>query len=221
MDVAIFASVRRSAIAVDLGDGEDVQLQCNFRKELIVTQGLPPLTELSRFAGSYWAKSAASAPVTSVPTTASLLTIYNGNPDGGKSVVIDSLFMEVVAVTAAIQGWGIMVCLSKVVQSVQAQSIIPNCTVAGRNTYGGNVTIGTQAMDAVSGVVGNWMPIGSSPSPQNTLQIGTTIDFDVKGLLIIPPKHSMGMTVLAGAATASSIQVGVRWHELMMPTIQY
>lgn len=215
LEVLNTANVRGLA-PLNAGQDTEDELQINNRGDSLVAIALPELTEIVRLNESYWAKSLASAPVVAIPTTASLFTLYNGNLAGGKCVVIDSLFMHVVAVTAAIQGWGIITCLSKVVQAVQAQSIIPNCLKAGKNTYSGNVTCGTQAMDAVSGVVGNWMPIGASPSPQNTLQIGTTIEVPVKGMIIIPPTHSMGVSVLAGAATASSVQVGCRWHEVQL-----
>jgi hypothetical protein len=72
-------------------------------------------------------------------------------------------------------------------------------------------------IDADNGVAANWQPLGSSPAHQNTPQIGTTLDVDLKGKIILPPGGQLALTVLAGAATATSVQLGVRWHELVLP----
>ena len=53
-------------------------------------QGLPELTEIVRLGNSWQMMGAASAGLTAVPTTAGLLTLWNGEPDNGNIYVIDS-----------------------------------------------------------------------------------------------------------------------------------
>jgi hypothetical protein len=42
------------------------------------------------------------------------------------------------------------------------------------------------------------------------------VDVDVKGLMILPPGGQLALTALAGAATAASVQLGIRWHEMKL-----
>src|SRR3990167_4890132 len=68
--------------------------------DLLVAAGLPPLAALVALGDSYWARTTtAAAPVTAIPTDAALIGLWNGEPDGGKSYVIDSVFCVITTAT--------------------------------------------------------------------------------------------------------------------------
>lgn len=187
----------------------------------LVTQGMPDLTAIVSRGSSYWASTTtAAAPVTAIPTTAALLGLYNGEQDNGKSYVIDSVFVVQVAVTAAIQNVGILANLSMAqITTAIANTITPR-PLRANAAYRGNARVAVGiTLNATDGVAANWLPIGSTGAGQNTLQIGTIVDIDVKGGIIVPPKGQLSLSALAGAATASSIQIGVRWHEVILPPV--
>ena len=216
----IFLAVRGS-YQPNYPEGVDEQPQLNNRGEQIVSAGLPPLAQLASLGNSYWASTTtAAAPVIAIPTTAALIGLWNGEPAGGKSYIIDSLFVVQVAVTAAIQNVGILANIA--LQRVD--TALAN-TIAPRNMYStlpyrgrGRVAVGI-TLDAANGIAANWMPMGTTAAPAGSLQIGTVVDCDVKGGIIIPPGGQLALSAIAGAATASSIQIGFRWHEVILPPV--
>jgi hypothetical protein len=221
MAMTIKGIVRGSA-QPNLAEGSEAELQVNNRAELLIAAGLPPLATVTNKGNSWWASTTtAAAPVVAIPTTAALLGLWNGEPDNGKSYIIDSIFMVVVVVTAAVQNYGILGNVSQAQILTAIADTITKRPLKGGAVYGGSARVAVGiTLGGTDGIAANWMPMGSTGPGQNTLQIGTVIDYDVKGRIIIPPKNQFSMSVLAGAATASSIQVGVRWHEaILSPTV--
>lgn len=218
MDTTSHGRVRHNAIPA-FGEGTDNPLQLNMRGEQIVANAMPLNAQLVSMGGSYQASTTtAAAPVIAVPTTAALLGLWNGENDNGKSYVIDSIFAYVVANTAAVQSMGLLANVSiQPVLTALANTIAPRALRANRPYVGAaRVAVGI-TLDAASGVASNWFPMGQSVANSNTPQIGQIIEVPVNGLIILPPKGQLALTVLAGAATASSVQLGVRWHEMQLP----
>jgi len=206
----------------NFGEGVEKPPYINQRGEQLVAAGLPPLTSLVALGDSWMAKTAtAAAPVIAIPTTGSLIALYNAEPENGKSYVIDSLFLLVVANTAAVQSHCLLANLAPNPSTIVAPAIgiTPN-PMRGSRAYGGlaRVAVGL-ALDATNGVAANWFPLGPSIPNSNTPQIGSAIDWPLDGSIIVPPKGLFALTALAGAATASSVQIGFRWHELLLPPI--
>jgi hypothetical protein len=204
-------------------EGSDEQPQLNTRGEQIVAQGLPPLAQLVSLGNSYQAATTtAAAPVIAIPTTAALIGLWNGEQDDGKSYVIDSVFAFVVASTVAQQSLSILGNLSMAqIPTAIANTITPRSLRAGQ-AYRGSARIAVGiTLNATDGVAANWFPIGNNP-PQiagATNNIGTMLEWDCKGMFVIPPKNQFSLTVLSAAATATSVQVGFRWHELKLPSV--
>lgn len=216
MDASIMAEVRAGQ-PVNFTDGESLA-QINNRGDLLVAQSVPIGVELARLGNSYMAQTAAVAPVVAVPTTATLISLYNGETGlQAKSYIIDSLFVMQVVVTAAIQNVGILVNQAFSPPTVPTGTITPRC-LRGLKNYGGAARVGAAvAIDATNGVVGNWFPWGSTGPGQNTLQVGTILDVPADGKLIVPPGGLLALTAIAGTATASSVILGLRWHEVLVP----
>lgn len=222
MKNTIYMSVRGSQ-QPNYAEGTDEQPQLNTRGEQIIVQGLPPLAQLVNAGNSYQASTTtAAAPVVAIPTTAALIGLWNGEQDNGKSYVIDSVFALVVASTAAQQTMSILGNLSLAqIPTAIANTITPRPLRAGQ-PYRGNARIAVGiTLNATDGVAANWFPIGNNP-PQiagATNNIGSSMEWDCKGMFVIPPKNQMSFTVIAPAATATSIQIGFRWHELQLPSV--
>lgn len=202
-------------------EGDEVQIAGNSRGAAMVANDFPLLTTIVAAGNSYWASMASGgAPVTAIPTTAALFGLYNGEPDNGKSYIIDSIFAVQIVITAAIQNIGILANISQAqITTAIANTITPR-SLRGNLPYRGaaRVAVGL-TLNASDGVASNWMPIGNTGPGQNTLQIGTVVDVDVKGLIIIPPKGQLSLSALGGAATAASVLLGCRWHEAILPQV--
>lgn len=71
---------------------EEEQFHLNSRGDQIVSQGLPELTEIVRLGDSWQIASigAGQAALTVRPTTVAGLTIVNGEPANGKTLIVDS-----------------------------------------------------------------------------------------------------------------------------------
>jgi hypothetical protein len=198
-------------------DGQAHSPLLNHRGDLLVAQSLPPRAELVSRGHSWFVKGAAAAPVVATPTTASLLLLWNGSSD--RVYVIDSVFLVQVVVTAAIQNVGILANIAKQKVTTAPTNDLTPLPLYGNRKYAGEAIVDEGAtLDAVNGVAAAWMPLGSTGPGQNTLQIGTIVDVDVQGLIILPPGGQLALTALAGTATAASVQLGVRWHELKLKT---
>jgi hypothetical protein len=209
----------RGAQAPVLPEGGDDQPCITTRGDQLVANSLPLNAQLVASGQSFVASTTtAAAPVIAIPTTAALLGLWNGEPDNGKCYVIDSFFAVIVAATAAVQAMSILANVSvQRVDTALANTITPKGLRANRPYNGqGRVAVGI-TLDAVNGVAANWFAWGPSPTPANTTQVGQCIDIPVNGSIILPPKGQLALSVLSGAATASSVQIGVRWHEVQMP----
>jgi hypothetical protein len=203
------------ALPSKLALNDDEQLRVNLLGDLRIAVALPSLAEIVRFGNSYQARTTtAAAPVAAIPTTAALISLWNGEADDGKSLVIDSVFAVTVASTTAQQTPTILGMLNSLAIPTAIAATITPISLLGNKTYGGRarVAVGTTVVDA------GWFPFGTN-APQlagATNNIGSCTDIRLDGLIIVPPKGQFNLSVLSAAATASSIQVGLRWHEIQL-----
>lgn len=197
------------------GEGASVDGLVHSAGGLLVAQDLPARAARVLQGESYQVITAtAAAPVTAIPTTASLLELQN--LDSSKHYVIDEAFVLVVAATAAIQAMGILLNVGLIAKAAIAQTLTIRCTKGGK-AYGGSgaAAVGTTIAAAAGGVASNWLPYGPSPTPVNTTQVGQVMVARINGGIVLPPGGvSLGMSVISGAATATSVQLGLRWHEV-------
>jgi hypothetical protein len=213
----------RGSVQANYAEGHDEQAMINTRGEQIIVQGLPPLSQIVKAGNSYQASTtSAAAPVVAIPTTAALIGLWNGEPDNGKTYVIDSVFCFTVASTAAQQANTILANISQAqIPTAIANTITPRPLRANMPYRGAaRIAVGI-TLNATDGVAANWFPIGSNGPliAGATNNIGSCTDIDCKGMFLIPPKGQFSLTVISSAATATSVQVGFRWHELVVPPV--
>lgn len=210
LDVSILKFVRKVAPGLyATGDGKP---HVNSRGDALVALGLPPASELVRLGESYGVvQAAAVAPVVALPTTTAQVSLWNGESDGGKSYVIDSVFMTVVVSAGAATGIGLAGMLNK--GRVSAMTADINSSIFG---LAGHAYAGKGKVDLAATVVDDgWHPIGNSiVGPAS--QIGLNIDVEVYGKYIVPPGGAFSLAALANTVTTITVKMGCRWHEVQL-----
>ena len=213
---SILRAIRRGGDA----DGQDFPVSVNEHNELIVAQGLPPYTEMTRRGmGRTVQTSTLFAPLTAVPTTTAALEIWN-NTSSGKDLVVDTLFADQILGTAAAQAFAIFACVSvpKAVPSLTALTV--NST-SGKALY--TSSVGSEVVTGVGTTViaNGWRPWGNpiangtaAATPMNSWHA------EVNGRLIAPPGCSVLLHITGSLATASSFQVGCGFYMVPRLTVE-
>lgn len=219
---AVVEMLVRGSQQPNYGEGVEQQPALTPQGAQVTAVDLPSAALRVAAGNSYQVRTTtAAAPVSAVPTTAALLGIWNGEPANGKSYVIEDFFAVIVAATAAIQATGILYCLHFNPATITTiTGALTPINLRGNLPYRGLAQVAAGVtLDATNGVAAAWYPIGTSSAPVNTTQVGQTIEVPVNGRIIIPPGGKLGLTVISGATTATSVQLGLRWHEVNLPPV--
>src|SRR5574342_612067 len=98
----LIARVRgKSDTVQNLPSGGEGVVNVNPRGDLLISQGISPRGDITRMRNSYMAvASSAVAPVVAIPTTTARVTLWNGEPDGGRSYIIEAAFLFISASAA-------------------------------------------------------------------------------------------------------------------------
>lgn len=218
--VSIFARVRKLLEGLDQSAPDnETQLTVNEQLEILTAAGASPYGEITKLGRSFEVHTtAAVAAVAAVPTTANLLSVWNGEPDGGRVLVIDRCWVLTAATTAATGSLGLIGALGQTrVASLASASL----TINANNGNGGKdtkVVNSTTSFDAVTGVAANWRALPGQPFTARgnaTTGIGIVVSADVQGRIIVPPGRLFGLHILADT-TATTATVGIEWHERYM-----
>lgn len=197
---------------------EEEELHLNSVGDFIVSEGLPTKAEIVRMGNSWQVLGAASTGLTAVPTTAGLLTIWNGELGNGNHLVIDSVTATKVIIDVTTND----------LATVWAQIIRPPMTAPtdaaltirslnGRYSYGGRVrTVATSTT-----IANRWKPIGMIPNVTAAIagSAWAQADIDLLGKFIIPPGGAFTLTASEVTATASTFRFCIRWHEILQPLV--
>ena len=191
-----------AAGAVSVGNVQNFSLSQQL--EQLVAQGAAPYQEVTRAGQSFWVgTTSAIAAVVAIPTTAHMFTIYNAEPDGGKSIVIDWVAAQNVVTTAVACQAQMIACLGQVREAIATNSAMifnkTNGTGAGANAFPTvrSVLSGT-ALPAGTGLAASWCPVGNSvgkPGVTTTPGYGLFVPLD--GRFIVPPGRYFAVHVLA------------------------
>lgn len=194
-----------------MGPERETNVQASRNGALYVAQGLPPYTEMSR-RGEGWSmmNTAALAALVVRPTTVSQSTLYNNNPSGGPSFIIDRVFCFNLVSTAAQARFGIWLCLHKYMTAPTS----PEITVANGNTgkVGTGDAIGAIFKTPATVLDDGWFPWGSSVDTEPTGVLpGPQISVEVAGRLIVPPGRGISIQVVA-SAVADTFTTGFSFY---------
>jgi len=210
------AGLVRGVIAPTYAEGsEDKGLAQNVRGELIVSHGLPELTNLVALGESWGILSAATAALTGVPTTTAGHSLYNNDPK--RVYAIDSFGAVEIVTDATQQNSLALFAMNGRVGSVAAptDANLTKSSMSG-DGYGG------RAMSVAGGTVvdNGWQPHGPA-SPGATAFAGAVWrvhEAQVRGLYLVKYQGQFNVACAKTVATASQIRYFIRWHEVNVRT---
>lgn len=187
------------------------ELQANQNGELIIAQGNPAFTEITREGLGYNVMTATLfAPLVAIPTTTAQLEIYNNNV--GTALVVTDLFAAQILSTAATQTYAIYA-------QVTTQKAVPSLTALTMFSRSGRPSVTPTATSPVVTGVGTtvvangWEPWGSVQAWGTAAATpGNSWSVPVDGKLIVPFGTSLCVHVVGSLATASTFQVGAGFY---------
>lgn len=221
MDSKLFARIRKLLEGVDAevpgGDPREVTLTPQL--ELLVAQGAAPWSELTRIGRAFWTgTTTAVAAVVAIPTTGHMVSLYNNDVDGGRSLVIDWVAASGVAKTAAAGQAQLLANVGQVRETAPVDAALTikkmNGTGAGTNDSKVRTILTGTALPGTTGLAANWFPLGPAVGfPGAAATPGHGLWAPVDGRIIVPPGRYFAMHVLADVV-GSTFQGFVGWHEL-------
>ena len=197
---------------------EEVQNALSGQAELLCAQASTIYQENVRNGREFYVMNAIGTPVaavTAIPTTAVILALYNNEPDGGRSYVIDYVWTFCVAVTAVTQFHaGMIGCLGQVRETAQANAapVIKTGNGSGKLDTRARTIIGGTTLPATTGLVANWMPLGDSFNSSVVTLPGFSQIANIDGRIIVPPGRYFATHMLSSVTTHTWI-MGIGWTE--------
>ena len=192
------------------GGQEERQLQVDKRNSLLIAHGLPPYTEITRRGGG-WQTMATTAVAALVirPSTTAMATLWNGEPAGGKSYIIDRAFAHQLVSTAAAGFHSLWLCVHPAGMAAVTDDITARNSLSGKKGY-----VGFSRFDNGATVVADgWFPWGNwgEVEPTGVLP-GGHVEAVVEGRIIIPPTAALSLQVVA-SVVGNTFTAGFAWYE--------
>lgn len=215
MSINTMQGLVRAATLPSYGQGQSQSPSITERGDLLMALGLPGLADLVR-QGNTWSvaidTSEAFTYVNGWPTTRAELVLYNGEGAGGKSLVIDSVFMADVSSAAAAQSKAILGQMGA--SGIAAPTDNTGLLITSRSgkTYGGNAR--KAVANTAFAIANKWEALAVANNVQ-AASIGAGIAVDLFGKWVIPPGRSFCLAGLASTAAGTAI-LGVTWHEIQL-----
>lgn len=168
-----------------------------------------------RFCGGTQIIANGIAPVAAIPTTTATLGLYNAEPAGGRSLVIDRLGFYLGSGTAAAGA----TLLAAVSTGQLATAVAANATGYGSQSMSGSgsqtrARWGTALTFPTSPIANAWIQILSTQqlAAANVGQGDGQVE--LKGAFIVPPGYCLGFAILSGAGTTPLYAITAQWTEL-------
>jgi hypothetical protein len=201
-------------VAKRAGDNDQMVLgMSNEQKDILVSQGLPPYTEVTR-SGAGWATMSTSAVAGLVvrPGTAAAFEIHNVTSTNGASLIIDRLFAFNLVSTAALESYSLWAQVTTTKSAPTDGSFV----VRGSSgqAYGGKVIAAASTTVIASG----WFPWTNSvikPIASGTVTPQGAQTAEVAGRLIVPPGSSLCLHVVSSLVGQTFTQ-GASWYEKVL-----
>ena len=197
---------------------EETQVMLTGQAEELTANAAAIYQDASRIGRSFWVANAIGTPVsavTAIPTTAHMLALYNNEPDGGRSYVINYVWVHNVAVTAVtIFHAGIIGLLGQVREAIptNAAPVVKNANSGGKLDTRARTIIGGTALPAGTGLAANWMPLSTTFHNKVVTLPGHGAYVPIDGRIIVPPGRYFAVHVLASITTNTYI-AGIGWTE--------
>ena len=192
----------------------DRRVEASNRGDLFVAQGLPPYAEITRQGGGYSTMATAAVAALVVrPTTAAALEIFNNEPLGGQSLIIDRIFSHWL-VSTAVPGSATLYAMVTLPKAAPADAALAINSLSGKSAATRIVL--TAASTTV--VDNGWFPWDSAFPPAQAAATVTPqggIMSKVEGRLIVPPTCSLCLHVVANVV-GDTFTSGASWYQKLL-----
>ncbi len=199
------------------GTAEERNIEVNEKGELLTAQGLLPYTEMTRrYEGWSAIATSAAAAVAVRPTTTAGITLYNGEPQNGKSYIIDRIFTHCLVSGAEEGRFSIWACSHPVNTAVPATGPLA-AAVNQKNGNRGGLYTGLSVFDVGDTCIDQgWYPWGYSTDMEPTGVLpGAAIDVRVEGRLIVPPTAALSVQIVT-SVNDETFCSGISWYEVKL-----
>ena len=214
----IGARVRGADAGAYAENRDTEQFHINSLGDQLMVEGLPQQAELVRLGDSWQVLGAASTGLTAVPSTAGLLTLWNGEPGNGKFYAIDSV--TATKIIADVTTNDLATVWAQIIRPPMAtptDAALAIRSLSGRYTYGGR----GRTVASSTTLANRWEPIGMIPNQAAAIAGSTWAQADIRllGRFIIPPGGAFTLHASEVTATASTFRFCIRWHEVLVPLV--
>jgi hypothetical protein len=203
--------------AFRVAQGSDQEVRITSFSSLAIAQTELPQVELARvgrmFKGGLGIIANGIAPVQAIPTTTATLALYNGEPDSGRTIFLDSLAIALVSGTPA-AGLSVLAAVSngKLATPVSAMATGYGAgPVTGLTRHKSAALFGT-AITFPAGTVWDVLAANAQAAAANVGQGDGP--YEIRGGIAVPPGYALGLAVLSGAGTTPLYGIGLRWAEI-------
>jgi len=221
MIVDMYGQVLNSARPNLLMDTADAEIRATSGAELVVVQGLPERVDLVKFGQSYRKLTDAVACVTAIPTTTAPHALWNGEPAGGKSYVIDSIGWTCTTSAAAASMFAMLCQIDRTFYTAGQATKDTATLVAPMNGRGAAGVSGPSkavSSHTVTVISDGWTAVGNQQVTALTATVGMQLFQQLQGLWIVPPGALFCAAIIAVNTTAAG-QLSVYWHEVQLPNL--
>lgn len=211
-----YGNLRNLVVPTNTNEGQPNPAGVDPRGAVYVSQDLPERGELARLGGSVIMRTDEVACVTAIPTTTAAHTLWNGESAGGKSLVIDKITWTCTTSAAAASAFSLVAVVNKTSSATapatadtQAQTVY----TTGRG-YAGKA----KPSHTVTVVDDVWFPIGISFVTALTATVGSQLEANINGMIVLAPGYVMGVSCVAVNTTAKG-KLAFWFHEVQIATV--
>lgn len=205
MRIQLLARIRKvlEGIDAEVPGGDPREVVLTQQLELLIAAGATNYQEIVKTGRAFWSgTTAAIAAVVAIPTTGHMYAIFNNEPDGGRSIIIDWVAAQNVVSTAVASQAQMLGLVGQVREATPTDA---GTGVKKMNGLGGGAVdlnarfiLNATALPAATGIAANWFPIGP-----NGVKVGVAATpgygmyQQLDGRIIIAPGRYFAMHVLA------------------------
>lgn len=204
MDLQVFG--------IRISTGQAVSLKATREGDLYIAQNLPHYALITA-AGRGWGVKLATAAacVIDIPTTASLLEIWNGEQGGGKCYIISRMWCLVTGAEPSDEKVSILAAVTTTAEAQPTAELTP-VSLSSSGSYGGKAYCDAGA--TLTNTPG-WAAYGHADQKSAKALMGANVDVPVDGRLIVPPSAALAMTAISGEVGVL-VKLGVEWYEVQL-----
>ncbi len=190
----------------------------NPRGDLCVAPALPPKTELSRLATTWYScipTANAFNLVAGYPAstgTRAEVVYYNGYTDT-TCMIIDQIFFLNIVDQTALSGYTLLYQVVQIAAPTNNTAILISSPLG--KGYGGPVL---RALGVTTMVTNKWGVAGAG-NAGGAVTIGGAVVAEMGGGVIVKPGFTIGLNVMAGTVNTAGGLIGISWSEQKLPLI--